>query len=127
MMRSDDLLKRLEDRPFKPFRIHLSDGTRITVEEPGMVIVGVSTAVLPTKFRRSPERRRVAQDWRTVALLHIVSYSSPMRMAAPTAGGGKNHDGTSGGMVKRSAAMLCVTRASGGRKTQHARVPLKRP
>jgi hypothetical protein len=75
MMRSDDLLKRLEDHPFKPFRIHLSDGTRITVEEPGMVIVGVSTTVLPTKFRRSPQGRRVAEDWRTAALLHIVQFS----------------------------------------------------
>jgi hypothetical protein len=75
-MRPDDILQRLEDRPFTPFRIHLSDGTIIPVDEPGMVIVGPSTAVLPTRFTRSQDGRRIAQNWQTVALAHIVRFSA---------------------------------------------------
>ncbi len=74
-MRPEDLLDRLEDRPFKPFRIHLSDGTTLSVPEPGMVIVGKSTAVLPSRFGRDEEGRRLAEHWRTVALVHIVQFS----------------------------------------------------
>jgi hypothetical protein len=46
-MRAEDLLDRIEDLPFKPFRVHLSDATQIEVTEPGMIIVGLSSAVLP--------------------------------------------------------------------------------
>lgn len=73
-MQPDDLLKRLENRPFKPFRIHLTDGSIIQVDEPGMVIVGASMAVLPTRFRRTQQGRRMAEDWRTVALSHMVQF-----------------------------------------------------
>ncbi|MCC7293089.1 MAG: hypothetical protein IT449_13595 [Phycisphaerales bacterium] len=78
-MRADDLLKRLEDRPFKPFRIHLTDGTVLPMDEPGMVIVGISTAVLPTRFRKTAEGRRMAVDWRTVALIHMAQFSELAR------------------------------------------------
>lgn len=74
-MRPDDLLRRLEDTPFRPFRIHLSDGTSIDVRAPGMVIVGRSTAVLPTRLRRLRNGYHIAEDWRTVALLHMVQLS----------------------------------------------------
>ena len=73
-MRAADLLRRLEDSPFKPFRIQLSDGTILELHQPGMVIVGLSSAVLPTKFTEE-EGRRVASDWRTVALDHIVQFT----------------------------------------------------
>jgi hypothetical protein len=74
-MRPEDLLKRLSDRPFKAFRIHLSDRTAIDVPEPGMVIVGRTTAVLPTRFTRRGNSYRIAEDWRTIALIHIVQFS----------------------------------------------------
>lgn len=73
-MRAADLLRRLDDKEFKPFRVHLSDGTKINVNQPGMAIVGLSSAVLPTKFT-SAEGRRVAFNWRTIALSHIVQFS----------------------------------------------------
>ena len=38
-----DLLRKLNDAPFKPFRIRLSNSTTIDVMEPGSVIVGEST------------------------------------------------------------------------------------
>ncbi|HEV2294492.1 MAG TPA: hypothetical protein VGR35_11605 [Tepidisphaeraceae bacterium] len=39
-----------------------------------MLIVGRSSAVLPTEFERE-EGERVATRWRTVALSHMVQFS----------------------------------------------------
>ena len=74
-MNTEDLLARLDDRPFKPFRIHMSDGMLIDVAEPGMIIVGHSSAILPTRFGTDREGRRMAERWRTIALSHIVQFS----------------------------------------------------
>ena len=73
-MRVKDLINRLSDRPFKGFRIHLSDGSSILVSEPGTIIVGPSSAVLPTEFGRE-QGERVATRWRTVALSHVVQFA----------------------------------------------------
>ena len=75
LMRPADLLNRLQDQPFKPFRIHLSDGTLLEVPEAGMVIVGQSSAVLPSSFGRDSEGHRIARRWRTIALNHIVQFT----------------------------------------------------
>jgi hypothetical protein len=75
MMGPEDLIGRLEDLPFKPFRIHMSDGTLIEVVEPGMVIVGRTTAVLPRSFSRDEDGRRVATIFRTISLGHVVQFS----------------------------------------------------
>jgi hypothetical protein len=74
-MRPADFLTRLEDQPFQPFRIHLTDGTKIDVRQPRMVIVGVATVVLPTRFVAVEDGSRVADEWRTIALRHIVQFS----------------------------------------------------
>ncbi len=74
-MRAEDLLDRLEDRPFRPFRIHLSDGTAFDVPNPGMVIVSRSSAVLPSRFGKDDEGRPLAEHFRTIALVHIVQFS----------------------------------------------------
>ncbi len=74
IMRIRDLTSRLADRPFRGFRIHLSDGSSIPVTDPGMLIVGPSSAVLPTEFGKE-EGERVATRWRTVALAHMVQFS----------------------------------------------------
>ena len=73
-MRVKDLINRLSDRPFKGFRVHLSDGSSIPVTEPGMIILGPSSAVLPTEYGRE-EGERVANRWRTVALADMVQFS----------------------------------------------------
>lgn len=74
-MKSRDLLNRLDDEPFKPFQIHLSDGTRIDVPAAGMVIVGETSVVLPTSFKKDEDGRLIAHNWRTVALAHMVQFS----------------------------------------------------
>ncbi len=73
-MRAKDILNRINDRPFKGFRVHLSDGSSIPVTEPGILIVGPSSAVLPTEYG-SDHGERVATRWRTVALSHMVQFS----------------------------------------------------
>lgn len=74
-MRPEDLLDRLEDKPFRPFRIHLSDGSTLEVPEAGMLIIGMSSAVLPSKWGQDEEGRRLAKHWRTVALSHMVQFT----------------------------------------------------
>lgn len=74
-MRAEDLIDRLQDHPFRPFRIHLSDQTVLDVPEPAMVIVGRSSAVLPSRFGQDDEGRRLAERWRTISLMHIVQFS----------------------------------------------------
>lgn len=74
-MTASDLLSRLEDQPFRPFRIHISDGTVLELTQPGMVIVGETSAVLPTMFGTDEDGRRLAKRWRTVALDHITQFS----------------------------------------------------
>ncbi len=85
-MRPADLLNRLHGEPFRPFRVHLSDGTSLDVPEPGMVIVGKSSAVLPSRFERDEEGRRIAARWPTISLLHIVQFSD---LDEPTDGHGR--------------------------------------
>jgi hypothetical protein len=73
-MRADDLTNKLQDRPFRPFRIHLSDGGRLDVTDPGMFIIGENTAVLPSVWGKDDEGRRFARNWRTIDFAHIVQF-----------------------------------------------------
>jgi hypothetical protein len=40
-----------------------------------MVIVGISSAVLPSQYTLDEEGHRIARDWRTIALMHVVQFS----------------------------------------------------
>jgi hypothetical protein len=74
-MRAADLTRKLEERPFTPFRIHMSDGTTYDVNDAGMLLVGMSSAILPVKFGKDEEGRRIVRDWRTLAISHMVQFS----------------------------------------------------
>jgi hypothetical protein len=74
-MRTADLNHRIYDAPFKPFRIHLSDGSSIPVTNAGMVLVGESTAILPVELGHDTEGFPMVRRWRTVTLSHIVQFS----------------------------------------------------
>jgi hypothetical protein len=71
-MRARDLLDRLADQPFKPFRVQLSDGSRIDVTLAGIMVAGLGSAVLPTVWTKDVDGNRVAKHWRTIAIDHIV-------------------------------------------------------
>ena len=74
-MTAVDLNHRLYDTPIRPFRIHLSDGAIIPVTNAGMVLVGPTSAILPTELGRDADGYPLVKRWRTVALAHIVQFS----------------------------------------------------
>jgi len=69
-----DLLRKLNDQPFQPFRIRLSNGSAIDIREPGSVIVGESSAVVPIETTTDDRGYRVARDWKTISISHIVEF-----------------------------------------------------
>lgn len=75
VMQLHDFLKRLYDMPFRPFRVHISDGSVVEVAQPGMVIPSDTTVILPTMFGTDEEGHRYAKRWRTIALDHITQFS----------------------------------------------------
>jgi hypothetical protein len=78
-MRQDDLLEVLRQRPFRPFRIHLTDGTTYDIRHPEMMVVGRSTALVffPPAGMSLPALDR----YDTIALLHITRLE-PVESAA---------------------------------------------
>jgi hypothetical protein len=69
-MPPEDLLERLNRRPFEPFRIHLSDGTSYEVRQPELVLVGHRSAVVGVTD--SEQQPPLYDRYTTVALVHIV-------------------------------------------------------
>lgn len=74
-MRMQDLLDRVNDEPFKPFRIHMSDGSTYDVLNLGFIIVGPSSAVVTREYGKDEAGQLYAKHWRTIALSHIVQMS----------------------------------------------------
>lgn len=70
-----DLHRKLHEEPFKPFRLKLVNNTTIDVWEPGMIIVGESSAVVATQTEKDDRGVRVATDWRTISIAHILEFS----------------------------------------------------
>jgi hypothetical protein len=68
-MRPEDISEHLEHLPFKPFRIHLTDGKAFDITHPDMVIVSRSKVIIGVP--RDP-RSRIAERVEHCALLHIV-------------------------------------------------------
>ena len=60
-MTQQDLQNWLETEPFRPFRLHLTDGTSIAISNPDMIKVGFSEAVVITKFGRIVKGRKLAE------------------------------------------------------------------
>ena len=69
-----DLLRKLHDTPFQPFRIRLSNASTVDVREPGSVIVGESSAVVPVETVTDDRGFRVVRDWKTISIRHIVEF-----------------------------------------------------
>jgi hypothetical protein len=69
-----DLIRKLNDAPLRPFRIKLSNSTTIDVLEPGAVIVGETSAVLPVEWGVDERKYRIALNWKTISIDHIVEF-----------------------------------------------------
>jgi len=70
-----DLTRRLNDAPFKPFRIRMVNNTVYDVLDAGMIIVGESSAVVVTQRARDGQGHWVATDWRTISISHIIEFA----------------------------------------------------
>ena len=68
-----DLANKLHDEPFKPFRVRLSNASTIDVLDPGSVIVGPTSAIMPLEYVDDNGLRLVSR-WKTVALSHMVEF-----------------------------------------------------
>ncbi len=69
-----DLQRKLHDQPFKPFRIKLVNNTTYDIPESWMIIAGDSSAVVVTQVRKDERGYRVAMDWRTISIAHILEF-----------------------------------------------------
>jgi hypothetical protein len=74
-MTHHDVIRKLDDQPFKPFRIRLVNNTTYDILDPGMIIVGDSSAVVATQNIRDETGHRVTTDWRTVSIAHMLEFS----------------------------------------------------
>ena len=74
-MRVRYLNHRPYDQPFRPFRIHRSDGATIPLTNAGMVLVGESSMILPTELGHDTGGYPLVKRWRTVAPSHGVQFS----------------------------------------------------
>jgi hypothetical protein len=82
-MRSDDLLESLRRRPFRRFRLVLTDGRAFEVRHPELAIVGRSTVTIALVRPRDPEPlhdRRV-----TVPLAEVLRVEPAESSPAPFA------------------------------------------
>ena len=68
-----DLVNKLHDEPFKPFRVRLSNASTIDVLEPGSVIVSPTSAIMPLEYVED-DGLRLVRRWKTVALSHMVEF-----------------------------------------------------
>ena len=84
-----DINQRLYDQPFRPFRIHLTDGSSLAVTNAGTLSVGETSAIVPVELGRDSNGHPLVKRWRTVALAHIVQFSD---IGEPVMGKGKKKD-----------------------------------
>jgi hypothetical protein len=75
-MTSKELLHKVHDEPFKPFRIRLADKRTFDILHPRMVMVGPERAVVVT--RRAVDRygRWFAADWTEVVLAEVTAIAA---------------------------------------------------
>ncbi len=80
-----DLHNRVNDHPFKPFRMNLVNNTVYEITEPWMVMIGRSSAIVTTRTSRDAQGIRVADEWKTVSIHHMLEFSD----IEPSRNGGK--------------------------------------
>jgi hypothetical protein len=69
-----DLQNRLHDQRFRPFRVKLVNNTTYDVLEPWMIMVGESSAIVATQTKRDDRGYRLAMEWRTVSISHMIEF-----------------------------------------------------
>ena len=65
---------KINKAPFQPFRVQLSNNSTMDVLDPGTVVVGPPSAIMPVESVLGDHGYYVAARWRTVALAHMVEF-----------------------------------------------------
>jgi hypothetical protein len=73
-MSPDNLLSKMHDQPFKPFRARLSNNSTIDVLDVGSVVVGPTSATMPLEYVDDEYGNKLVLRWRTITLNHIVEF-----------------------------------------------------
>jgi hypothetical protein len=80
-LRRDDILRALQERPFRPFRLVLTGGITHEIRHPEMAIVTPSTVFIGVPAVDAPAP--AAGDVVVVSLLHIVQIEYLPLPASP--------------------------------------------
>lgn len=67
-------MSKLHDQPFRPFRVRLSNNSVIDVLDPGSVVVGPTSAIMPLEYVEEDRGLLLVRRWKTVALAHMVEF-----------------------------------------------------
>jgi hypothetical protein len=79
-MRPDDILQLLRQRPFQPFRIHLSNGALYEVRHPELALVSRSTMYIFKPAADLPYPG--VENYDLIALVHI-NHVEPLPTSSP--------------------------------------------
>ena len=79
-MKPEDLLRRIRERPFKPLRLHMSDGSVIEVRHPELILPGRRTVLIG--IPAPGDAAALMDDYVAVDVAHIT-HMEPV--GAPTA------------------------------------------
>jgi hypothetical protein len=82
-MRPQDVLEFLRRRPFRPFRLTLTDGRTYDVMHPELAIVGRSSVEVGLARPEDPDN--IAERLISVSLLHIMQIE-PLESVVPPPG-----------------------------------------
>lgn len=74
-MTDRDLLNKLHEKPFQPFRARLSNNATRNVLDPNTLVVGPNSAIMPVEAVRGDHGYYVVTRWRTVALRDMVEFT----------------------------------------------------
>ena len=70
-----DINRRLYHRPFKAFRIHLSDGSSIPIINATPMLVSEVSAIVPLEMAKDPNGYPYVKRKGTIALADIVQFT----------------------------------------------------
>jgi len=73
-MSPQDLIGKLHDHPFRPFRARLSNNSTIDVLDSGSVVVGPTSAIMPLEYVDDEYGNKLVLRWKTIALNHIIEF-----------------------------------------------------
>ncbi|OAI42221.1 hypothetical protein AYO40_01815 [Planctomycetaceae bacterium SCGC AG-212-D15] len=80
MFRPEEIQARLREKPFRPFRIIASEGQRVDVRHPDLVLVGVRDMMIGFP---GPENPTAYDRITRLALVHLVALEDLPMVAAP--------------------------------------------